>query len=244
MLIGYPVNPIIEAAAVPPIRRIIIIKSALVSTWPMAEPRVVRQTCRRLRCSMGQGTRMPSGVAQAMATPSHRRLPGRLSAPGNVPPNFNAFLNFRHISKWIEQVPFADAVPDALRRALHTVRNGRPRPVVVEIPTDVFQETSPSRSLQARGGDALGAGSSGGERGGAGAGGRRNARCSMPARGAHAQAWPELRELAELLAARSTASNIERLCETHPLSLGSGGRSIPKTVHDFLQFRRHFRHRL
>jgi acetolactate synthase-1/2/3 large subunit len=53
----------------------------------------------------------------------------------------------------------------------------------------------------------------------------------------YAQAWPELCELAELLAAPVTTSleGKSAFPETHPLSLGSGGRSIPKTVHDFLQ---------
>ncbi len=31
----------------------------------------------------------------------------------------------------------ADAIPDAMRRAFTQVRNGRPRPALVEIPTDV-----------------------------------------------------------------------------------------------------------
>jgi acetolactate synthase-1/2/3 large subunit len=155
----------------------------------------------------------------------------------NIPPNFNAFLNFRHISKWIEQVPFADVIPDALRRAFTQVRNGRPRPVVVEIPTDVFQEEVPesfhykpvvvTRSAP----DPLAV--------------REVAQLLVEAKrpvlyagqGVHyAQAWPELRELAELLAAPVTTSleGKSAFPETHPLSLGSGGRSVPKTVHEFL----------
>ena len=48
-----------------------------------------------------------------------------------------------------------DAVPDAMRRAFTQVRNGRPRPALVEIPADVYQEEVPEpldyRSLRARG---------------------------------------------------------------------------------------------
>jgi acetolactate synthase I/II/III large subunit len=53
----------------------------------------------------------------------------------------------------------------------------------------------------------------------------------------YAQAWPRLRELAELLEAPVTTSlqGKSAFPENHPLSLGSGGRSIPKTVHHFLQ---------
>src|SRR6185503_1579536 len=61
----------------------------------------------------------------------------------NIPPNFNSFINYRNITKWCEQVVVGDAVPDAMRRAFTQVRNGRPRPVLVEVPVDIFQEDVP-----------------------------------------------------------------------------------------------------
>src|SRR5207302_368264 len=53
----------------------------------------------------------------------------------------------------------------------------------------------------------------------------------------YARAWGALRELAEWLGAPVTTSleGKSAFPETHPLSLGSGGRSIPKPVHHFLQ---------
>jgi acetolactate synthase-1/2/3 large subunit len=53
----------------------------------------------------------------------------------------------------------------------------------------------------------------------------------------YAQAWPALKQLAELLEAPVTTSlgGKSAFPENHPLSLGSGGRAIPQTVHDFLQ---------
>ena len=53
----------------------------------------------------------------------------------------------------------------------------------------------------------------------------------------YARAWEPLRELAELLEAPVITSlqGKSAFPETHPLSAGSGGRSIPKTVHHFLQ---------
>src|SRR5207245_3654341 len=51
-----------------------------------------------------------------------------------------------------------------------------------------------------------------------------------------ARAWQPLRELAELLEAPVTTSlqGKSAFPETHPLSLGSGGRSIGKHLHHFL----------
>src|SRR5690348_5497868 len=61
----------------------------------------------------------------------------------NIPPNFSSLLNFQHVTKWTEQVILNDAVATAMRRAFTQVRNGRPRPVLVEIPFDLLQEEVP-----------------------------------------------------------------------------------------------------
>jgi thiamine pyrophosphate-dependent acetolactate synthase large subunit-like protein len=242
MLIGYPVNPILEAAAVADIRTIIIRQER--TGLHMADGFSRVSSGKRVgvfAMQHGPGTENAfGGIAQAYGDSVPIVVfpggyPRRLT---NIPPNFNAFLNFRHISKWIEQVPFADVIPHALRRAFTQVRNGRPRPVVVEIPTDVFQEDVPepfdykpvvvTRSAP----DRLAV--------------TEVAQVLVEAKrpviyagqGVHyAQAWHELRELAELLAAPVTTSleGKSAFPETHPLSLGSGGRSVPQTVHDFLR---------
>ena len=53
----------------------------------------------------------------------------------------------------------------------------------------------------------------------------------------YAEAWDELRELAELLAIPVTTSleGKSAFPEKHPLSLGSGGLAIPQTVRTFLE---------
>ncbi len=241
ILIGYPVNPIIEAAAVADIRTVIIRQER--TGLHMADGFSRVSSGKRVgvfAMQHGPGTENAfGGIAQAYGdSVPIVVLPGgyprRLT---NIPPNFNAALNFRHISKWIEQVPFADVIPHALRRAFTQVRNGRPRPVVVEIPTDVFQEDVPepldykSVLVTRSAPDRLAV--------------SEVAQVLVEAKrpviyagqGVHyAQAWHELRELAELLAAPVTTSleGKSAFPETHPLSLGSGGRSMPKTVHDFL----------
>src|SRR5262249_35080629 len=119
------------------------------------------------------------------------------------------------------------------------VRNGRPRPVMVEIPVDVFREgdvpeplayrpprrvrSAPDPQAVDEVADVLVAAERPGIYAGQG--------------GPYAKAWRQLRELAELLEAPVTTSlqGKSAFPENHPLSLGSGGRSMPKAVHRFLQ---------
>ena len=146
-LIGYPVNPIIEAAAQADIRTIIVRQERVGLHMADALGRV--SSGRRIgvfALQHGPGAENAfGGVAQAYG----ESVPIVVLAAGyprrltNMPPYFNAFLNYRHITKWSEQVTCADAIPDALRRAFTQVRNGRPRPVLIEIPTDVFPEEVP-----------------------------------------------------------------------------------------------------
>src|SRR6185369_13064138 len=143
-LIGYPVNPIIEAAAEVDIRTIIVRQER--TGLHMADA-VSRMTSGErigvFAMQHGPGVENSfGGVAQAFGdSVPIVVLPGgyprRLL---NIPPNFSSFLNYQHVTKWIEQVILTDAVPDAMRRAFTQVRNGRPRPVMVELPYDLLQD--------------------------------------------------------------------------------------------------------
>jgi len=241
-LIGYPVNPIIEAAAQADIRTIIVRQERVGLHMADALGRV--SSGRRIgvfALQHGPGAENAfGGVAQAYG----ESVPIVVLAAGyprrltNIPPYFNAFLNYQHITKWSEQVTCADAIPDALRRAFTQARNGRPRPALVEIPTDVFPEEVPEPlayrpTFATRSGPDPQAVS-------------EAARVLVEAKrpviyagqGVHyARAWQPLCELAELLGAPVTTSlqGKSAFPEDHVLSLGSGGRSIPKTVHHFLQ---------
>ncbi|MGH7318791.1 MAG: thiamine pyrophosphate-requiring protein [Candidatus Rokuibacteriota bacterium] len=241
-LIGYPVNPIIEAAAEADIRTIIVRQERVGLHMADAVSRL--SSGRRVgvfAMQHGPGAENAfGGVAQAygdsvpiVVLPAG--FPRRLT---NIPPNFNSFLNYRHVTKWAEQVTVAAAIPEALRRAFTQVRSGRPRPVLVEIPTDVFPEEVPE-PLAYR--PTFGTRTAPDPRAVA-----EVARVLVEAerpvvyagQGVHyARAWPPLRELAELLEAPVTTSlqGKSAFPEDHPLSLGSGGRSMPKTVHHFLQ---------
>ncbi len=241
-LIGYPVNPIIEAAAAADIRTIIVRQERTGIHMADAVSRI--SSGRRIgvfAMQHGPGAENSfGGVAQAYgdSVPIVVLPAGYPRHLTNVPPNFNAALNYRHITKSAEQVLLPGEVPAAMRRAFTQVRNGRPRPALVEIPTDVFREDVPEPldyrpAIAARTGpdpravDEVAAALVGAER-----------PVIYAGQGVHyGRAWGILRELAEWLGAPVTTSleGKSAFPETHPLSLGSGGRSIPKPVHDFLQ---------
>jgi acetolactate synthase-1/2/3 large subunit len=240
-LIGYPVNPIIEAAAQADIRTIIVRQERTGLHMADAVSRV--SSGRRIgvfAMQHGPGSENAfGGVAQAygesvpiVVLPAG--YPRRLT---NIPPYFNSFINYRHVTKWCEQVTCADAIPEALRRAFTQVRNGRPRPALVEIPTDVFAEEVPEPlpyrpTFSTRTGPDPQAVTEAA---------RVLVEAERPViyagQGVHyARAWQPLRELAELLEAPVTTSlqGKSAFPEDHPLSLGSCGRSLPGTVHHFL----------
>src|SRR5882724_4173184 len=240
-LIGYPVNSIIEAAAQADIRTIIVRQERTGLHMADAVSRVTSgKRIGVFTMQHGPGSENAfGGVAQAYGdSVPIVVLPGgyprRLT---NIPPNFNSSLNYRHVTKWIEQVIMSDQVPDAMRRAFTQVKNGRPRPVLVEFPVDVFQEeiAEPLDYVVAprmrygpdpQAVSAVAAALVAAER-----------PVIYAGQGVHyAEAWSQLRQLAELLEAPVTTSlqGKSAFPENHPLSLGSGGRSVSQQLHHFL----------
>lgn len=57
-----------------------------------------------------------------------------------ISPNFSAVRNMQHINKWCELVNRADRIPQMMQNAFAIVRNGRPGPVTLEVPHDIFTE--------------------------------------------------------------------------------------------------------
>src|SRR2546425_6427705 len=146
-LIGYPVNTILEAAAQADIRTIIVRQERVGLHMADAVSRVTSgQKIGVFAMQHGPGAENSfGGVAQAYGdSVPIVVLPGgyprRLL---NITPNFSSFLNYQHVTKWAEQVILPQHVPDAMRRAFTQVKNGRPRPVLVEIPVDVMREEVP-----------------------------------------------------------------------------------------------------
>jgi len=240
-LIGYPVNTILEAAAEADIRTIIVRQERVGLHMADAVSRVTSgQKIGVFAMQHGPGAENSfGGVAQAYgdSVPIVVLPGGYPRRITNVAPNFNSALNYRHVTKWCEAVLLAGEVPNAMRRAFTQVKNGRPRPVLVEFPVDLFQDDVAEPlayrpALRTRAAPDPQAVSD-------------VARVLVDAerpviyagQGVHyAQAWGELRELAELLEAPVTTSlqGKSAFPENHPLSLGSGGRSISKQLHHFL----------
>ena len=234
-LIGYPVNPIIEAAAEADIRTIIVRQERIGLHMCDAIAKVTSgDKIGVFAMQHGPGTENAfGGVAQSFgdSTPVVVLPAGYARNINQVHPNFNAALNFRHVTKLCEQVTVADATVEALRRAFTHVKNGRPGPVLVEFPTDILRDEVPDALIAEY---------------------RRAPRLKsapdpqsvaqiaaalvaaerpviVAGQGVHyGKAWPQLKALAELLEApvMTTLGGKSAFPENHPLSLGSGGIGI------------------
>lgn len=241
-LFAYPVNHLIEAAAKQDIRPIIVRQERIGLHMADALSRLSSGKRIGVFCMQsGPGTENAfGGVAQAFgeSAPIVVLPMGYARKLSHIPPNFHAYLNFQHITKSCETLTVPEAVPEVMRRAFTRVKNGRPGPVLVEIPADMFAEPVPEPFHYAKtpavriapDPDAVDAA----------AVALVEARRPViyAGQGVHyARAWDALKTLAELLEAPVTTSlgGKSAFPEDHPLSLGSGGRSMPRTVHAFLQ---------
>ncbi len=241
-LFAYPVNHIIEAAAKVDIRPIIVRQERIGLHMADALSRMTSGEKIGVFCMQsGPGSENAfGGVAQAYgdSAPIVVLPMGYSRTLSQIQPNFSSALNYKHVTKSCEQLTVPEALPEVMRRAFTQVRNGRPRPALVEIPTDLMREDVPE-PFEPKPVPIVRYGPSSAEIESV-AEALLNAECPViyAGQGVHyAQAWDKLKELAELLAAPVTTSlgGKSAFPESHPLSLGSGGRSIPKPVHHFLQ---------
>jgi thiamine pyrophosphate-dependent acetolactate synthase large subunit-like protein len=240
-VIGYPVNHIFEYAAAADIRTIIVRQERTGLHMADAISRLSSGgQFGVFAMQHGPGAENAfGGVAQAFSESAPilvlaQGYPRRLA---HVAPNFNAVTNMAHVTKSAEPIVMAAEIPNVMRRAISRLRNGRGGPALVEIPADVWNEPLPepldyepvvATRYAPDPADV------------------RQAAAMLVAadhpviyagQGVHyARAWNELRQLAELLAAPVTTSlgGKSSLAEDHPLALGSGGRAVPRAVHQFL----------
>ncbi|HET7768864.1 MAG TPA: thiamine pyrophosphate-requiring protein [Chloroflexota bacterium] len=158
----------------------------------------------------------------------------------HTPTGFDPLPPYAHITKWAARVNFPDRIPELLRRAFTQLRTGQPGPVLLEIPRDVGSAALPDETI------------------GAYAPGRAHRSAGDPAdveeavrlllsarqpliHAGHgvlwAEAWDELRELAELTQTpvMTTMAAKSAFPEDHRLAAGAGGLTLHGSAAHFLK---------
>ncbi len=144
MVIGYPVNHVLEYAARVGIRPVIVRQERTGLHMADAISRVT--SGRKLgvfAMQHGPGTENAyGGIAQAHseAIPLLVMPMGYARKLAWVQPNYLASLQMQGITKSAEPITTAREIPAILRRAFTRLRSGRGGPVLVEIPIDVWAE--------------------------------------------------------------------------------------------------------
>ncbi len=237
----YPRNPVIEPCAAIDIRPIL---------------------CRQERVGVGiadgysrikRGKK--NGVFAAQAGPGiENAFPGIAQAYSeNVPllviagglplhrqyvrPVFRAADVYRAVTKWSALVHNVQELPDLMRRAYHALRSGKPGPVLIEVPDEVFdaefkgsldyrpvpvQRAAPDPVAIKKAAEILLA---------------AKHPLLWAGQGVHyAEAGEQLAALAEMLPAPVAATNPGKsaIPDSHPLALGGATRSRSKVFADFL----------
>ena len=182
-----------------------------------------------------------AGVAQAYAD-SVPILLLPASAPRNragVHPTFSPSRTYESVAKWSSRVELAEEIPNALRRAFSQLRLGRPSPVLLELPSDILRgelpdgdyDYAPVRKRRSAG-DPQDI--------------RDAAKLLVSAKNPvihagqgvlYAEAWDELRELAELtqIPVMTSMAGKSAFNEDHPLSLGTRSSTTTGMVKHFLE---------
>jgi thiamine pyrophosphate-dependent acetolactate synthase large subunit-like protein len=242
ILTGYPVNHLIEFAAAADIRPVMVRQERIGLHMADAISRVTSGRRIGAFCMQhGPGAENAmGGVAQCFgeSVPVLVLPMGYARRLSHVEPNFNSSEAMRPFAKSAEPIVLASEVCNIFRRAFTKLKNGRGGPVIVEIPSDMWNEEVPeplnyTPVLRTRyGADPVHI--------------EEAAALLVEAKrpviyagqGVHyARAWPQLKRLAERLAIPVTTSlgGKSSFPETDPLSLGSGGLAVPRAVPTFLK---------
>ena len=249
VLFAYPANPLIDAAATLGIRPVMArTEKTLIN---MADGYARATNGRRpavVTVQHGPGIENAFGaVAQAFAdSVPLLLLPGGEDQDRlGTPTAFDPLPPYGHVTKWAARVNRPGRIPELLRRAFIQLRTGQPGPVLLEVPSDVGGAVvdggsdpdgpvagyRPARGYRSAGDP---------EDVAAAARLLRNARAPLLHAGhgvLWAEAWDELRELAELLGApvMTTMAAKGAFPEDHPLAAGTGGHTITGTAAHFLE---------
>jgi acetolactate synthase-1/2/3 large subunit len=242
VLFAYPNHPLIDAAAKEGIRPIIA----------RGEKTIINIADGYARATNGQKpsvlvVQAGPGIENAFGAFAQAYSDGvpLLMIPGGgdqrrtgEPPNFDPLPVYRNITKWAGRINMPERISELSRRAFAQLRNGKPGPVLLELPSDVSAGQVDDASFAYT--PARGYRSAGDPEDVAMA-----AKLLIDAQRpvlhvGHgvlwAQAWNELRELAELVSApvMTTMAAKSAFPENHPLSLGAGGHTLTRAAAQFL----------
>ena len=238
----YPTTPILESAAKGGIRPIICRQERVGIGIADGFSRVTNgHRTGVVAVQYGPGAENAySGVATAHSdsTPILVMPTGHPREKAGIQPHFSSLTNFAGITKSVDQINTANRTSEVLRRAFAALRQGRPGPVLVEVPVDVaLEEVSeeayyyqPSRRVTYQG-----------DPRDVEAAARALCQARYPVIHAgqgvlYAEATAELVELAELLQVpvMTTLLGKSAFPEVHPLAVGCGALTMPGTVHHFV----------
>ncbi|MHB0868072.1 MAG: thiamine pyrophosphate-requiring protein [Chloroflexota bacterium] len=241
-LFAFPINPVIDTAAQLGIRPYIARTERTVVGMADAYTRV--NNGRRIGvCATQWGPGAENtfgGIAQAFSDSSPI-----LYLPAGFPqkrldsaPTFEAAKNFQYVTKWAARINQPDRIPEFMRRAFTYLRAGRPGPVLLEMPSDVLAAELDEAALSYN--PVKGARTMADP-----AAVREAVKVLVAARRPlihagvgilYAEAWNELRELAELLQApvMTTLQGKSAFPEDHPLSVGASAAAAPRALARFL----------
>ncbi len=241
---AFPHNDIIDAGAKLGIRPLIVRQER--HALHIADGFARMTGGRRICCTAvqyGPGSENAVGaVAQCYAdnVPVLHMPGGYPRGDQGVQPNFSAARNMQLINKWCEMIYQADRIPQMMQNAFAMLRNGRPGPVTLEVPVDIFTQKVDPALLDTY----------------------KPQRRSAPVADAndigdvvdalleaddpviiagqgilYGEAWEELKQLVELTGTPVISTLNGKSCfpEDHPLSLGCAGGARPDTVNRFLE---------
>ncbi len=237
----YPRNPVIEPCAAIDIRPILCRQERVGVGIADGYSRIKRGKKNGVfaaQAGPGIENAFP-GIAQAFAEnvpllvvsgglPLHRQY---------VRPVFRAADVYRAVTKWSALAHNVQELPDLMRRAYQAMRSGKPGPVLIEVPDEVFeaefkgaldyrpvpvQRTAPDPAAIKKAAEMLLA---------------AKHPLLWAGQGVHyAEAAEQLAALAEMLPAPVVATNPGKsaIPDSHPLALGGSTRSRSKVFADFL----------
>ena len=242
-LSAYPTTPVIDATAAVGIRSVLCrqervgvgIADGFTRTTNGRQPGVFAM-------QYGPGAENAfAGVATAYSdsVPMLLLPLGHQRDRAQVFPLFSSARTFASVTKSVETLNLPDQVSEVMRRAFNLLKNGRPGPVMVEIPADVAVAEAGDVALSYR---PVRATTSAGNPRDVEAAARALVQARRPVIHAgqgvmYAEATGELRELAELLQSpvMTTLEGKGAFPEDHPLALGVGSSVMPRPVFHFLK---------